>query len=185
MTRSSVAPSLTAEERWFSWGPDTSSNAGRQRHRTDAARGGLADESATLAKLRPGTYKVTARSVQVATGPSTPSPKRKVVTVKRGKLTKVTVRYSTSVGPAALADSFGSTERDAGRQGAHGKPARQHRGTTRRRGRKGQGEGPQTLQEDAETCPGPGPRVRLREPTSQHPLMSRGTAYISSSQASR
>ena len=61
--------------------------------------------TATLAKLRPGTYKVTARSVQVATGPSTPSPKRKVVTVKRGKLTKVTVRYSTSGTPGDPGDN--------------------------------------------------------------------------------
>ena len=55
--------------------------------------------TATLTKLRPGRYKVTARSVDAATGSSAPSPKRKVVTVKRGKLTKVTVHYSTSGTP--------------------------------------------------------------------------------------
>ena len=80
-------------------GPDTSSNAGRQRHRTDAARGGLADESATLAKLRPGTVQGHSAQRAGRDGAQHPSPKRKVVTVKRGKLTKVTVRYSTSVGP--------------------------------------------------------------------------------------
>ena len=120
-------------------GPDTSSNLGRQRHRTDAARGKVGRRSTTLAKLRPGTYKVTARSVQVATGAQRSITETQSGHRVTGQAARKVTRFSTSVGPAALADRLPKLNRARRWPPRRAqKPARQHHGTTRRRGRKGQ-----------------------------------------------